>query len=115
MGFSPTDIVDALAAKQELNESREWPDWRGIPEDEVIEHTKDRCPYNHQAWGARCKLYVGHDGVCESDKHDFKVSWDQKMVGDEPLPAETESTRPNRVEELEERLKWLERLRAQVA
>lgn len=40
-GFLPSQIVCALEAKQEVNENRQWPDWRSIPEDQAIEHVRD--------------------------------------------------------------------------
>lgn len=37
-GAAPQDIIDAIVAKQEKNESRAWPDWRGQDPDKAIEH-----------------------------------------------------------------------------
>jgi hypothetical protein len=37
-GHNPSAIIEALVAKQEENEGRSWPDWRGVPEDQAIEH-----------------------------------------------------------------------------
>jgi hypothetical protein len=39
-GHSPAHIVEALAAKQAKNESRQWPDWRTQPADKAIEHDR---------------------------------------------------------------------------
>lgn len=41
-GHEPEEIAAALAAKQAKNEARTWPDWRGVPDGEAIEH--DRGP-----------------------------------------------------------------------
>lgn len=40
-GYSPIEIAVALNAKQEKNESRQWPDWRNLSEDQAIEHVRD--------------------------------------------------------------------------
>lgn len=37
-GYSPSDIIAALVAKQAKNEARTWPDWRTAPMDKAIEH-----------------------------------------------------------------------------
>jgi len=39
-GFSPGQIVDALAAKQTTNEQRKWPDWRTATPGKAIEHVR---------------------------------------------------------------------------
>jgi hypothetical protein len=39
-GAQPEDIVAALVAKQDKNESRVWPDWRNAPTDKAIEHDR---------------------------------------------------------------------------
>jgi hypothetical protein len=39
-GHSPEQIVAALIAKQTKNEARDWPDWRTVPIDQAIEHTR---------------------------------------------------------------------------
>jgi hypothetical protein len=51
-GWEPQQIIDAIKAKQAKNEARTWPDWRGVPADQAIEHTS--CGFH--AWGAddRC-------------------------------------------------------------
>ena len=41
-GAEPADILKAIKAKQAINETRSWPDWREAPEGEPIEHVKDR-------------------------------------------------------------------------
>ena len=44
-GHSPSDIVQALAAKQAKNEARTWPDWRTQSEDKAIGHIQSwQCP-----------------------------------------------------------------------
>lgn len=39
-GFSPEQIVAALAAKQAKNEARQWPDWRTSAPGQAIEHIR---------------------------------------------------------------------------
>lgn len=39
-GASPELIARALAEKQDTNERRTWPDWRGLPTDRAIEHVR---------------------------------------------------------------------------
>lgn len=39
-GYTPDQIVAALAAKQAKNEARTWPDWRTASPDAPIEHVK---------------------------------------------------------------------------
>ncbi|MGV0595661.1 dATP/dGTP pyrophosphohydrolase domain-containing protein [Mycolicibacterium porcinum] len=39
-GAADQDIIDAIIAKQEKNESRDWPDWRGQDPDKAIEHNR---------------------------------------------------------------------------
>ena len=39
-GQEPQQIIDAIKAKQAKNESRDWPDWRLMPEDRAIEHVR---------------------------------------------------------------------------
>lgn len=39
-GMSPQQIVNAIHAKQRVNEQREWPDWRTASPDEAIEHVR---------------------------------------------------------------------------
>lgn len=38
VGNSPKDIVTALTAKQSVNESRKWPDWKKAKKGKAIEH-----------------------------------------------------------------------------
>lgn len=45
-GASPTDIIEALSAKQLKNERRQWPDWRTADPDKAIKHIK---PLNERA------------------------------------------------------------------
>jgi Protein of unknown function (DUF550) len=40
-GYSPEEIIAALAAKQARNEARKWPDWRTQPHDRAIEHVRE--------------------------------------------------------------------------
>lgn len=40
-GHEPQAIIDAVKAKQAENEARTWPDWRGLPADEAIEHVRE--------------------------------------------------------------------------
>jgi hypothetical protein len=40
-GFHAQEILDAIEAKQCVNEQRVWPDWRAAPEGQAIEHVKD--------------------------------------------------------------------------
>lgn len=37
-GHEPQDVIDAIKAKQAINEARMWPDWRDYSEDQAIEH-----------------------------------------------------------------------------
>ena len=37
---APQFILDVIRAKQTINETRKWPDWRTQPEDKAIEHIK---------------------------------------------------------------------------
>lgn len=39
-GYTPEDIADGIAGKQEINEKRTWPDWRLQSPDQAIEHVK---------------------------------------------------------------------------
>lgn len=39
-GHDPQVVLDAILAKQELNERREWPDWREFKDGEAIEHIR---------------------------------------------------------------------------
>ncbi|MCB9377051.1 MAG: DUF550 domain-containing protein [Microthrixaceae bacterium] len=43
-GYSPTDIIGAIKAKQTRNEGRTWPDWREASEDVAIEHVREVKP-----------------------------------------------------------------------
>jgi hypothetical protein len=40
-GHEPQQIIDAIKAKQAINEAREWPDWRTADPNEPIEHIKE--------------------------------------------------------------------------
>jgi len=40
-GYTPEEVAAALFAKQLKNELREWPDWRKVPEGQVIEHIRE--------------------------------------------------------------------------
>lgn len=39
-GWQSQQIIDAIKAKQAKNEARTWPDWRGMSEDQAIEHDR---------------------------------------------------------------------------
>lgn len=39
-GATPEQIIAALRAKHAKNEARQWPDWRTMPADKAIEHTR---------------------------------------------------------------------------
>ncbi len=39
-GWEPQEILNAIIAKQILNENRTWPDWRAMSEDQAIEHDR---------------------------------------------------------------------------
>lgn len=41
-GLTPEEILQGIHAKQDRNEARVWPDWRGRSEDEAIEHDRTR-------------------------------------------------------------------------
>jgi dATP/dGTP pyrophosphohydrolase len=41
VGASPEEIAAAIEAKQSLNETRDWPDWRTQHTDRAIEHVRD--------------------------------------------------------------------------
>lgn len=40
-GWQPQEVLDAILTKQLTNRERVWPDWRLVPEGEVIEHVRD--------------------------------------------------------------------------
>lgn len=39
-GWEPQEIIDAIKLKQDINEHRDWPDWKTFTEGEAIEHVK---------------------------------------------------------------------------
>ncbi|MEP7738554.1 dATP/dGTP pyrophosphohydrolase domain-containing protein [Nocardioides sp. 31GB23] len=39
-GHEPEQIIAAIKAKQAKSEARIWPDWRGVPADQAIEHVR---------------------------------------------------------------------------
>lgn len=39
-GYTPTQVARALEAKQDINESRTWPDWRTTTPGTAIEHVR---------------------------------------------------------------------------
>jgi hypothetical protein len=39
-GYAPEVIAMAIAAKQDKNECRDWPDWRAADPDKAIEHRR---------------------------------------------------------------------------
>lgn len=47
-GYSPEQIIAALVAKQEKNESRTWPDWRTAEPGKAIEHVRDAALENEK-------------------------------------------------------------------
>lgn len=47
-GHSPEQIIAALIAKQEKNESRQWPDWRTAAPGKAIEHVRDNLPEDYE-------------------------------------------------------------------
>lgn len=40
-GHQPQQIIDAIIAKQAVNEARTWPDWRTFGPDDSINHVKE--------------------------------------------------------------------------
>ncbi|MEH1292261.1 dATP/dGTP pyrophosphohydrolase domain-containing protein [Pseudomonas aeruginosa] len=49
-GATPAQIIDALVAKQALNEARTWPDWRTAPADKAIEHDRADDPIDDNTY-----------------------------------------------------------------
>lgn len=41
-GATPEEIVEAIQAKQNKNELRDWPDWRKAPKGKAIEHVRGK-------------------------------------------------------------------------
>jgi hypothetical protein len=39
-GYTPTEICEAIGAKQRANEKRHWPDWRDADPNKAIEHVR---------------------------------------------------------------------------
>lgn len=39
-GHSPHEVIAAYHEKMARNRSRKWPDWRGLPTDQAIEHIR---------------------------------------------------------------------------
>lgn len=39
-GYTPEQIAAGIAAKQDKNERRDWPDWRTADPDKAIEHVR---------------------------------------------------------------------------
>ena len=39
-GYSPEHLAAAIRLKQDVNENRDWPNWRGTPQDKAIEHIR---------------------------------------------------------------------------
>jgi hypothetical protein len=39
-GISATQLIEALVEKQQMNQNREWPDWRGVDPNKPIEHVR---------------------------------------------------------------------------
>lgn len=40
LGYEPEEIACSIAAKQEINEGRQWPNWRTAPKYKAIEHVR---------------------------------------------------------------------------
>lgn len=55
-GHEPQAIIDAIVAKQAVNEARVWPDWREVGEDAAIEHIEPG--HVHQCSAA---MYPAHE------------------------------------------------------
>ena len=53
-----------------------------------------RCPFHSRAYGARCDLRAGHDGMCVTAGDGFAGGWDPRKGPAIPLAAEQE--RPGR-------------------
>ena len=60
-GHEPQAVIDAVKAKQEKDEQREWPDWRTMSQDEAIEHVRTPAPVT----GTPCAACCG-DGFVET-------------------------------------------------
>lgn len=60
-GFEPSEIVEAIVAKQTKNEKRRWPDWRTADPDKAIEHDRsgETVPPARGAWNVRELLDEG--------------------------------------------------------
>jgi hypothetical protein len=39
-GYTPQEIVEALALKQKINEERKWPDWKNFSSTQPFEHDR---------------------------------------------------------------------------
>lgn len=66
-GFSPEDIVSMLLRKQEINESRTWPNWRDVPADKAIEHIPNHPLIDPESWALE----------------DFKDPWPDHILDDD--------------------------------
>ncbi|WP_263147765.1 DUF550 domain-containing protein [Pseudomonas sp. RIT-PI-AD] len=63
-GATPSQIIEALVAKQEKNEARSWPDWRSVPVGCAIEHDRTNEPIDDSTYfvmrNAGNKVFVKH-------------------------------------------------------
>lgn len=75
-GHEPAAIAEALRAKQEKNEGRQWPDWRTAAPDKAIEH--DRSKEKNE--GRSVVYRVGPCPAREGDDHMFTSHGDEGMV-----------------------------------
>lgn len=41
-GLTPKAVITKLVEKQLINERREWPDWKTLPDDAPVEHVRDK-------------------------------------------------------------------------
>lgn len=82
-GFMPQVILNAVRDKQEINEHREWPDWRLFSQDKAIEHVREvlvpsnPCGSINNRKGWICTLEFGHEGVhkipTDETKQDYYI------------------------------------------
>lgn len=68
-GYSPRlaaeKACELILEKQSVNESRDWPDWRGMPTDKAIEHVRIQ---DDEKAGAQCAL-------CDASGPDTELTW----------------------------------------
>lgn len=97
-GHEPEQIAAALAAKQAKNEARTWPDWRGVPDGEAIEH--DLGPVHPSNFSEPLRATVEREHALEHLKQ-FAYAYQINTVP-MPLAAHEASTILSHVRELEE-------------